>query len=80
MIPFRKNLIDGEWVGDAGSRNINPSNLDDVVGEYASGDAEQARAGHRRGESGISGVVSIGLAGTPCGAEEGIGRDHRAQR
>ncbi|TIY05503.1 MAG: aldehyde dehydrogenase family protein, partial [Mesorhizobium sp.] len=43
MIPFRKNLIGGEWVGDAGSRNINPSNLDDVVGEYASGDAEQAR-------------------------------------
>lgn len=43
MIPFRKNLIDGEWVGDAGSRNINPSNLDDVVGEYASGGAEHAR-------------------------------------
>ncbi|WP_206531732.1 hypothetical protein, partial [Mesorhizobium sp. M7A.F.Ca.CA.002.03.1.1] len=24
MTLFRKNLIDGEWVGDAGSRNINP--------------------------------------------------------
>jgi acyl-CoA reductase-like NAD-dependent aldehyde dehydrogenase len=43
MIPFRKNLIDGEWVGDAASRNINPSNLDDVVGEYASAGADQAR-------------------------------------
>ncbi|ODT16098.1 MAG: aldehyde dehydrogenase [Mesorhizobium sp. SCN 65-12] len=38
----RKNLIDGEWVGAAGSRNINPSNLGDVVGEYASADAGQA--------------------------------------
>jgi aldehyde dehydrogenase (NAD+) len=38
------NLINGKWVesGDA-NRNINPSNLDDVVGEYARADAAQAR-------------------------------------
>jgi acyl-CoA reductase-like NAD-dependent aldehyde dehydrogenase len=38
--PF-KNLIAGEWasVGNA-SRNINPSNTNDVVGEYAQGSVE----------------------------------------
>jgi len=40
-----KNLINGEWVeGARASRNINPSDTRDVVGEYAQGDAEQARA------------------------------------
>src|ERR1700712_705028 len=40
-----KNLINGEWVsGPRASRNINPSDTRDVVGEYAQADAEQARA------------------------------------
>ncbi|HZN45996.1 MAG TPA: aldehyde dehydrogenase family protein [Ramlibacter sp.] len=40
-----KNLIAGEWVeGPRASRNINPSDTRDVVGEYAQADAEQARA------------------------------------
>jgi acyl-CoA reductase-like NAD-dependent aldehyde dehydrogenase len=35
------NLIGGEWVqGDSVSENLNPSDLDDVVGEYAQGTAE----------------------------------------
>ncbi|GAB3647134.1 aldehyde dehydrogenase family protein [Ramlibacter alkalitolerans] len=39
------NLINGEWVAGARvSRNINPSDTRDVVGEYAQADAEQARA------------------------------------
>jgi len=39
-----KNLINGEWVDGARvSRNINPSDTRDVVGEYAQADAEQAR-------------------------------------
>lgn len=38
-----KNLIDGEWVDGARvSRNINPSDTRDVVGEYAQANAEQA--------------------------------------
>jgi aldehyde dehydrogenase (NAD+) len=38
-----KNLINGEWVeGARVSRNINPSDTRDVVGEYAQGDAQQA--------------------------------------
>jgi acyl-CoA reductase-like NAD-dependent aldehyde dehydrogenase len=40
-----KNLINGEWVAGARvSRNINPSDTRDLVGEYAQADAEQARA------------------------------------
>jgi len=39
------NLVAGEWVpGADANRNINPSNLDDLVGEYARADAAQARA------------------------------------
>lgn len=32
---LHKNLIDGEWVGADASRNINPSDTNDVVGEFA---------------------------------------------
>lgn len=36
-----KNLINGEWVGaDQGRPNINPSELSDVIGEYASSGRE----------------------------------------
>jgi len=39
-----KNLIGGEWMdGASASRNINPSDTSDVVGEYAQADAAQTR-------------------------------------
>ncbi|MFO1067018.1 MAG: aldehyde dehydrogenase family protein [Geminicoccaceae bacterium] len=39
---LHKNLIGGEWVeGASTSRNINPSNTDDVIGEYAYADKKQ---------------------------------------
>src|SRR5437016_11515473 len=39
-----KNLIGGEWMdGASASRNINPSDTGDVVGEYAQADAAQTR-------------------------------------
>jgi alpha-ketoglutaric semialdehyde dehydrogenase len=42
MNAILKNFIAGEWVEGAGiSRNINPSNTDDVVGEYAKTDKAQ---------------------------------------
>lgn len=42
---LHRNFIGGEWVeGASTNRNINPSNLDDVVGEYASADAAQTLA------------------------------------
>jgi aldehyde dehydrogenase (NAD+) len=37
-----KNFISGEWVGGAGvSSNINPSNTNDMIGEYAKADQAQ---------------------------------------
>jgi aldehyde dehydrogenase (NAD+) len=39
------NYIDGEWVaGRSVARDVNPSNVADVVGEYAQADREQADA------------------------------------
>jgi len=41
---MNKNLINGEWVdGPRASRNINPSDTRDLVGEYAQADAAQTR-------------------------------------
>ena len=40
-----KNLINGEWVdGPRASRNINPSDTRDLIGEYAQADVAQTRA------------------------------------
>ena len=42
---LHKNYINGEWLeGSAVSKNINPSDVTDVVGEYAQADAKQAEA------------------------------------
>jgi acyl-CoA reductase-like NAD-dependent aldehyde dehydrogenase len=42
MNAILKNFIGGEWVDGAGiTRNINPSNTNDVVGEYAKADKAQ---------------------------------------
>jgi alpha-ketoglutaric semialdehyde dehydrogenase len=39
-----KNLVNGEWREGAGvSRNINPSDTRDIVGEFAQADGQQAR-------------------------------------
>ena len=43
MTELHKNLIDGEWVGADGVENINPSNIDEVVGIYARASAEQTK-------------------------------------
>ena len=40
-----RNFVDGSWLeGVTVSRNVNPSNTDDVVGEYAQADAAQTQA------------------------------------
>ena len=45
MTELHRNYIAGEWTdGVAVSRNINPSDTSDVVGEYAQADAAQAEA------------------------------------
>src|SRR5450830_352529 len=41
---LHKNMIDGEWIeGVDISRNINPSDTNDVIGEYAKADESQTR-------------------------------------
>ena len=55
MSALYKNLIGGEWVeGVAISRNINPSDTNDVVGEYAQGDAAQTDAAIRAAHSALA--------------------------
>ncbi|MFN7725571.1 MAG: aldehyde dehydrogenase family protein, partial [Rubrivivax sp.] len=50
-----KNLINGEWVeGARVSRNINPSDTRDLIGEYAQADAAQARAAIGAAEAAFS--------------------------
>ena len=45
MNALRRNFIAGEWVEGAGvSRDLNPSDTNDVVGEYAQADAAQTDA------------------------------------
>jgi aldehyde dehydrogenase (NAD+) len=45
MNDVSKNFIAGDWVaGDGVSRNINPSNTKDVIGEYARASAAQVEA------------------------------------
>src|SRR6266567_7642891 len=42
MTAALKNFVGGEWVDGSGlTRNINPSNTKDVVGEYAKADKAQ---------------------------------------
>ncbi len=51
MRKMHKNLIDGEWVDGDAAANINPSNLNDVIGEYAratKADTEAAIAAAKR--------------------------------
>lgn len=44
MAEVFKNYIAGEWVaGEGVSRNVNPSNTDDVIGEYARATAQQTK-------------------------------------
>ncbi len=52
---LHQNLIAGEWVGSDAVANINPSNTDEVIGEYARasvGDAERAIAAAREAAPG----------------------------
>jgi acyl-CoA reductase-like NAD-dependent aldehyde dehydrogenase len=42
---LHNNLINGQWVaGSTTSVNINPSNLADVIGDYAQADADGLNA------------------------------------
>jgi aldehyde dehydrogenase (NAD+) len=40
---IHQNLIGGEWIGAETSKNINPSDTNEVVGLYAQASAEDAK-------------------------------------
>ena len=45
MPDVHRNFIAGEWLaGSSAKANLNPSNVDDVIGEYAQADAGETRA------------------------------------
>ena len=51
MSEIHKNYIGGEWVaGDAMTRNVNPSNTNDVIGEYSYTNAAQTEEARGRSQ------------------------------
>ncbi|WP_425987303.1 aldehyde dehydrogenase family protein [Ensifer sp. R-19] len=66
---LHQNLIAGEWIGGDGVANINPSNTNDVVGEYARASAEDARA-----------AIAAAKAAFPAWSRSGILERHAILR
>jgi aldehyde dehydrogenase (NAD+) len=64
-----QNLIAGEWVGSDASKNINPSDTNDVVGMYAQGSAEDAKQ-----------AISAAKAAFPAWSRSGILERHAILR
>ena len=64
-----QNLIAGEWVGSDAVSNINPSNTNDVVGEYARASAEDTKA-----------AIAAAKAAFPAWSRSGILERHAILR
>ena len=62
---IHQNLIAGEWVGSDAIRNINPSNTDDVVGEYARASVEDTKAAISAAKAAIA-SASVTSSGAAC--------------
>jgi aldehyde dehydrogenase (NAD+) len=59
---LHRNFIGGSWIeGAATSRNINPSNTDDVIGEYAQADRAQAEAAIAAAKAAFPGWRKAGI-------------------
>jgi acyl-CoA reductase-like NAD-dependent aldehyde dehydrogenase len=66
---LHKNLINGEWVGAAGSGNVNPSDTNDVIADYAIATATDVRA-----------AVLAATAAFPAWARSGLNDRHTILR
>lgn len=66
---IHQNLIDGEWVGSDATKNINPSNTDEVIGHYASASADDVRT-----------AIAAARAAFPAWSHSGILERHRILR
>ncbi|KAB1087212.1 aldehyde dehydrogenase family protein [Neorhizobium galegae] len=64
-----QNLIAGEWVGLEASKNINPSDTNDVVGMYAQGSADDAKQ-----------AIAAAKAAFPAWSRSGILERHAVLR
>ncbi|PZQ64510.1 MAG: aldehyde dehydrogenase family protein, partial [Variovorax paradoxus] len=74
------NLINGEWrAGHAYSPNVNPSNLADVLGEYAQGDAAQVDAAVAAATAAFP-AWSTGSVQARCDALDKIGTEILARK
>jgi acyl-CoA reductase-like NAD-dependent aldehyde dehydrogenase len=60
-----QNLIAGEWIGSDATKNINPSDTNEVVGLYADGSAEDAKN-----------AIAAAKAAFPAWSRSGIGERH----
>lgn len=65
MSDLHRNYIDGEWVGGEAVPNINPSNTNDVVGEYARATAEDTKR-----------AIAAAKAAFPAWSRSGIQQRH----
>jgi len=65
MGELHRNYIDGAWVDGEAVPNLNPSNAEDVVGDYVRGSAEDAAA-----------AVAAAKASLPAWARSGIQQRH----
>ena len=60
-VPRFKTLIAGDWIdGARASRNINPSNTADLVGEYAQADTAQTRDAIGAAQAAFAKVIPYG--------------------
>jgi aldehyde dehydrogenase (NAD+) len=65
MTELHRNFIAGEWVGGEAVPNINPSNTDDVVGEYARATAAD-----------VQNAIAAAKAAFPSWSRSGIQQRH----
>ena len=81
MNEIHKNYIAGEWLeGESATRNVNPSDTNDVVGFYAQAERRSARRRGRRGQGGVPGLVAHVAAGAPRHSLARLDRDRGAAR
>ena len=74
------NCIGGEWVaGTRYSPNINPSNIADVIGEYAQADAAQLDQAVRAAQAAFPAWATSGIQAR-CDALDKIGTEILARR
>jgi aldehyde dehydrogenase (NAD+) len=65
MTELHRNFIAGEWVSGEGIANINPSNTNDVVGEYARASADD-----------VKNAIAAAKAAFPAWSRSGIQQRH----